>query len=129
MKRRIVPYNAAMKSRARALRNNSTLSEVLLWQQLKGRQMRGYDFHRQKPVNNYIVDFYCSELLLAIEIDGSSHDGRFDEDQKRQEIIERHGVSFLRFSDRSVKRELQSVLDAIAVWIDEHEEEIRGYDL
>jgi very-short-patch-repair endonuclease len=67
MRRKIIPYNHKLKQLARNLRNNSTLAEVLLWRELKGKQVRGYDFHRQKPIDKYIVDFYCPDLLLAIE--------------------------------------------------------------
>jgi very-short-patch-repair endonuclease len=74
MKRKnILPYNPILKDLARELRNKSTLSEVLLWQHLKGKQMLGYDFDRQKPINNFIIDFFCSELMLAIEIAGETH--------------------------------------------------------
>ena len=66
MKRRVIPYNPNLKKRAKYLRKNSTLSEVLLWNHLKGGQMMGYDFHRQKPLDRYVVDFFCSELMLAI---------------------------------------------------------------
>ena len=79
-KRKIIPYNPKLKKLARKLRNKSTKSEVLLWNYLKGRQIKGFDFHRQKPIGNYIVDFYCSELLLAIEIDGESHYGNEEKD-------------------------------------------------
>lgn len=72
-RRKIIPYNPALKEKARELRNNSTISEIFLWQFLKGKQMLGYDFHRQKPLDEYIVDFFCNELMLAIEIDGESH--------------------------------------------------------
>jgi len=77
-------YNPKLKALSRKLRNNSTLSEVLLWNQLKSRKMRGYQFMRQKPIGNYIVDFYCSKLKLVIEIDGESHSERSKEDQIRQ---------------------------------------------
>ena len=113
MKRPRVPYNPYLKKLARRLRNQSTLSEVLLWPYLKGKQMRGYDFHRQKPIDCYIVDFYCSELHLAIEIDGSSHDGREEEDRVRQERIESFGIHFLRFDDAQVKEDIHSVLRTI----------------
>jgi len=59
---------------ARQLRNNSTKSEIRLWQKLKRNQMHGYDFHRQKPSDEYIVDFFCNKLQLAIECDGYSHE-------------------------------------------------------
>jgi very-short-patch-repair endonuclease len=88
MKRKIIPYNKNLKILARNLRNNSTLSEILLWKQLKGKQIFGYDFHRQKPIGDYIVDFYCSELLLAIEIDGSSHNEKYEDDVLRQQCLE-----------------------------------------
>jgi very-short-patch-repair endonuclease len=67
-RRKIIPYNPKLKEYARQLRNNSTRSEIILWKYLKGKQMLGYDFHRQKPIDNYIVDFFCSELMLAIEL-------------------------------------------------------------
>jgi len=56
------------------LRKNMTLSEVLLWDELKQKQMLGYDFDRQRPINNFVVDLYCKDLRLAIEVDGDSHD-------------------------------------------------------
>ena len=87
MKRKIIPYNPKLKLIARKLRNNSTKSEALMWNFLKGKQIRGCDFHRQKPIGNFIVDFYCSELLLAIEIDGESHYGNEEKDLKRQKEI------------------------------------------
>jgi len=68
-----IHYNPKLKELARQLRNNSTQSEIRLWQYLKGKQMMGYDFHRQKPIDNYIVDFFCNKLKLAIELDGFSH--------------------------------------------------------
>ncbi|MBT6416907.1 MAG: DUF559 domain-containing protein, partial [Candidatus Marinimicrobia bacterium] len=55
-------YNPKLKQLARNLRNNSTLAEVLLWNELKQKRMRGYQFYRQKPILDYIVDFYCSKL-------------------------------------------------------------------
>lgn len=62
-----------LKQLARELRKNSTLSEVLLWDELNKKKL-GFEFHRQVPIKNYIVDFFCHELMLAIEVDGSSHD-------------------------------------------------------
>ncbi len=73
MKRKIIPYNPKLKELARTLRNNSTKSEIILWQHLKSKQMMGFDFHRQKPIGNFIVDFFCHELMLAVELDGYSH--------------------------------------------------------
>jgi len=79
----IIPYNLKLKQFARELRNNSTLSEVLLWRQVKGQALK-YEFHRQVPIDEFIVDFYCHELMLAIEIDGNSHNDKFNYDMNRQ---------------------------------------------
>ena len=72
----MIYYNKNLKAFSRKLRNNSTLSEVLLWSELKGRKILGYRFTRQKPLGKYIADFYCFELKLVIEIDGESHIGK-----------------------------------------------------
>ena len=72
---------------------------------------------RQKPIENYIVDFYCSKLKLVIEIDGDSHIGKEAEDALRQKEIERLGISFLRFDDLTVKKNMDSVLMTIQNWI------------
>ncbi len=77
-------YNQKLKFLSRELRKKSTLSEVLLWNKLKARKIKGYQFMRQKPINNYIVDFYCSKLKLVIEIDGISHNDKSEKDRKRQ---------------------------------------------
>lgn len=69
-----IHYNPKLKTLSRNLRNNSILAEVLFWDQLKARKMRDYQFMRQKPIDQYIVDFFCSKLRLVIEIDGESHD-------------------------------------------------------
>ena len=106
MKNKIIPCNPKLKEIARELRKNSTLSEVLLWLKIKGKTM-GVEFHRQVPIDNFIVDFYCHELMLAIEIDGSSHDEKQDYDQNRQIILENLGVKFIRFKDIDVKQSLR----------------------
>ena len=83
MKKQFVRYNPKLKELARQLRRKITLSEMLLWKELKGKQMMGFDFHRQKPISEYIVDFYCPMLNLAIEIDGDSHMFKKDKDGER----------------------------------------------
>ena len=117
-KRKIIPYNPKLKQFARKLRNHSTKSEVLLWNYLKGKQIKGYDFHRQKPVGKYIVDFFCSELLLAIEIDGESHYGNEEKDNIRQKEIEKYGITFLRFDEIEIYYKLDSVMDTIEKWVE-----------
>jgi very-short-patch-repair endonuclease len=122
-KRTIIPYSSKLKELARKLRKTSTLSEILLWQHLKGKQMLGYDFHRQKPIDNYIVDLFCNELMLAVEVNGTSHDFEkvYVKDIVRQQKLESRGVHFLRFDDREVKKDINNVLQSIESWILEHE--------
>ena len=108
MKNKIIPYNPKLKQYARELRKNSTLAEVLLWNNIKNRAL-GVQFHRQVPMLDYIVDFYCHELMLAIEIDGNSHDYRYFEDKNRQNKLEEYGVKFIRFNDLDVKNNMFSI--------------------
>ena len=118
----IYHYNPKLKERARQLRNSSTLSEILLWNELKNGKMKGKDFHRQKPILNYIVDFFCPELELVIEIDGTSHDSEnvHEKDKERQREIEGLEIQFLRFNDMGVKRNTTGVLSVIEQWTEEH---------
>ena len=70
---KIIPYNKNLKALARKLRKDMTFVEVLLLNELKDDKLWGFDFDRQRCIDNYIVDFYCKELMLAIEVDGISH--------------------------------------------------------
>lgn len=117
-RRKIIPYSPKLKQLARNLRNNSTKSEIILWTYLKGKQVRGYDFHRQKPIGNYIIDFFCNELMLAIEIDGESHYGNEKKDKIRQQEIEKLGIHFLRFDDSEIFYNLDKVIEIIEKWIE-----------
>ncbi len=91
------------------MRNNSTLSEILLWQNIKNKGF-GVQFHRQVPLLDYIVDFYCHELKLAIEIDGDSHQFKYEYDAHRQGELETLGVQFIRFADVDVKHNMFAVM-------------------
>jgi very-short-patch-repair endonuclease len=82
-----LPYNPALKERAKALRCAGNLAEVLLWNQLKRKQFLGLDFDRQKIIGNYIVDFYCAEKSVVIEVDGSSHDDKAEYDALRDAFL------------------------------------------
>ena len=115
-------YNQYLKNKSRELRNNSTLAEILLWNELKGRKMLGYQFMRQKPIQKYIVDFYSSKLKLVIEIDGSSHYNKEEKDKKRQKELEESGLSFLRFDDLAIKFKMEEVISKIKNWIEEHQQ-------
>jgi len=90
----------------------------MLWKCLKGKQILGYVFHRQKPLYYYIVDFYCPKLMLAIEIDGKeSHESNEDQDKKRQLFLENRGIKFLRFKEIEVRNDLKFVLKEIEKYI------------
>jgi len=110
-------FNESLKSRARELRKNSTLSEVLLWKSLKNKKAMGYDFDRQKVIGNYIVDFYCSKLKLVIEIDGSSHDGKYEYDLKRHKYLESLGLTVIHISDQDIKQKKNDVLNMLETLI------------
>jgi len=97
------------------------LAEVLLWNQIKSKKLHDYQFLRQKPLDKYIVDLFCYELMLAIEIDGESHINKIEEDQIRQQRLESLGIHFLRFSDHDVKNNMDGVLKWIESWVEDFE--------
>jgi very-short-patch-repair endonuclease len=115
----IIKYNPKLKELAREQRRNATKSEVCLWQKLKRDQMHGYDFHRQKPIDEYIVDFFCNKLRLAIEVDGYSHEilEVWEKDVKKTNRLNELGIQVLRFSDAQVLNDMDNVLRAIEEYI------------
>ncbi|WP_116771060.1 endonuclease domain-containing protein [Maribacter litoralis] len=121
--RKIIPYHPYLVELAKKLRNNMTLGEIALWREIKGKKL-GRKFSRQIPIDQYIVDFYCKNLQLAIEVDGSIHfkEGHQEKDRIRQERLESLGVHMLRFSDTDVKNNLSSVLEEIKGYIEELEQ-------
>ncbi|NNC83929.1 MAG: endonuclease domain-containing protein [Flavobacteriales bacterium] len=122
-KRKIIPYNPKLKELARNLRNNSTPSEIRLWKYLKGKQFHGYDFHRQKPIDEYIVDLFCQELMLAIELDGRSHslEEIQKKDYQKERALNKLGIRLLRFSDDQVFNEMKNVMRSIEAHIENTE--------
>lgn len=108
-------YNPKLKELARQLRNSSTRAEIKLWDFLKGKQLMGYDFHRQKPVDNYIVDFFCNKLRLAIELDGYTHgfEEVFEKDEVKTQRLKELGITVLRFTDDDVINNIDDVLRSI----------------
>jgi very-short-patch-repair endonuclease len=94
-------YNKALKPLARQLRNEGTKGEALLWKKvLRAKKMEGYQFNRQFPIGNYIVDFICRRLKLIIEIDGKSHLSKGVEDRIRQDFLENKGYTVIRFTEQ-----------------------------
>ncbi len=107
------PYNKKLVHYSKDLRANATPGERLLWKFINKNQ-QGVKFRRQHPLLNYIVDFYCIKLRLAIEIDGSSHDeAKYLYDKRRQVELESVGVTFLRFTEHETRYNIESVLQTI----------------
>jgi very-short-patch-repair endonuclease len=104
------------KQKRQTLRNSSPKAEQLLWSKLRGKQVLGYKFRRQYGIGPYVIDFYCPELKLAIEVDGDSHytDGAPEYDTERQHFIESLNIRFLRFTNNNIFEHMDAVLDAIA---------------
>lgn len=122
-----IHYEPYLKELARQLRNNATRAEIRLWQKLKRDQLYGYDFHRQKPIDTYIVDFFCNKLRLAIECDGYSHQFLevIKKDTKKTKRLNQLGIHVLRFSDWQILNDTENVLRAIEAYILDFEE--NGY--
>tara|TARA_R110002124_G_scaffold45693_2_gene137948 strand:+ start:16225 stop:16689 length:465 start_codon:yes stop_codon:yes gene_type:complete len=118
-RRQIIPYRSDLKELARKLRNNATKAERVLWHSLSGKQCLGYDFHRQKPLGNYIVDFFCQELMLAIEVDGVSHNRESVrlKDKEKEKFLNSIGITVLRFQDAEIYPENRDALRAIEKYV------------
>lgn len=108
-------YRRDLKLLARALRNNMTDAEQILWRELRRGRFYGVQFYRQKPLLDFIVDFYCPRMGLVIEIDGCQHLEPYhaERDRRRDEALAAIGLNVLRFSNRQVLLEREAVLAAI----------------
>ena len=107
-----IDYNENLTKYARALRNKSTLSEVLLWNCIKNKQL-GFTFNRQQSVGNYIVDFLCRKEKVVIEIDGDSHDGKTEYDETRDKYLKEQGLIVIHIHDYAVKFNIDGVIGYI----------------
>lgn len=112
------PYNKNLKLPSRDLRKNMTDAEQLLWQRIRRKQILGLQFYRQKPILNFIVDFYCPAANLIIECDGGQHytvEG-LEADRVRDQVLSELGLIVLRFDNRQVLAETDAVVEQI-YWI------------
>jgi very-short-patch-repair endonuclease len=111
----VLRYNLRLRSRARLLRTSLTDAERFLWFRLRRKQILGVQFYRQKPIGNYIVDFYAPSARLVVEVDGSQHIelAQAEKDRRRTAYLNQIGFRVLRYSDRQVLTELESVLEEI----------------
>ncbi|MBM4066683.1 MAG: endonuclease domain-containing protein [Planctomycetes bacterium] len=101
------------------LRKRMTKAEIFLWSKLKGKQLNGLKFRRQYGINNYVVDFYCPEQKLAIEIDGDVHgyNSQVIRDKRRQREIEALGIKVLRYTNNDIIKNVKGVLHNIITTI------------
>lgn len=102
-------------ARCRNLRRGSTDAETFLWVFLRNKRLKGAKFRRQHPVGPYVLDFYCHEVKLAIEVDGSGHleDDQIKADEKRTEFLNQNGIRVIRFYNHQVLNEIEGVLSVI----------------
>jgi very-short-patch-repair endonuclease len=106
-----------LKPLARQMRTEPTLAEKLLWQRLNNKQLQGFKFRRQQVIDRFIVDFYCHEIKLVIEVDGKVHNYTQVEDGIRQEFLESLGLRVLRFNNQDVLLRIEGVLEEIVRWL------------
>jgi len=112
---RMLRYSPRLKGRARSLRANLTDAEQRLWARLRRKQVLGVQFYRQKPIGNYIADFYAPVARLVVEVDGSQHveSEQVEHDRRRTAYLKQMGLRVLRYTDRQVLLELDSVVEDI----------------
>jgi very-short-patch-repair endonuclease len=111
----MLPYNENLKQLARQLRKNMTEGERRIWAKMRMKQLNGYQFYRQKPIGDYIVDFFCPRVKLAIEIDGSHHlvGETVEYDRIRDDYLSSLGLRVLRFSNSDVMKNVEAVVERI----------------
>ena len=108
-------YKQNLKTFSRGLCKNLTDSEKLLWSKIRRKQIKNRQFFRQKPIGKYIVDFYCKNCGLVVEIDGGQHyeDKNIIKDQTREEHLKSLGLKIMRFSNIDVLKNIDNVVDKI----------------
>lgn len=122
---KIPPYNPDLKMKARANRKNMNLPEAELWYKvLNKRRMLNYRFIRQRPINKYIVDFYCAKLKLIIEVDGESHNDQIEYDKKRERRLQNKGLKVIHYTNIEIMCNLEGVYLDIEKRIKERKKEI-----
>jgi very-short-patch-repair endonuclease len=111
MKKRLRSFPAAILN-ARSLRQHATIPERILWDALRGRRLDGWKFRRQHPIGQFVIDFFCREKAVAIELDGEVHDEieKASHDLERTRYVNLQGISILRFANRQVLDDLPGVL-------------------
>ena len=120
MKNIIIMYHKEIKANSpekkahrKSLRNNMTSAEVVLWQLLRGHKLGGYKFRRQQGIGPFILDFYSPSLKLCIEVDGNSHDHKYEYDERRSLFLKKQGIKVIRFSNDQVFANVDWVISEI----------------
>jgi very-short-patch-repair endonuclease len=113
--RKMLDYKKELKSNSRQLRNNSTDAEILLWSRLRHKQILNIQFYRQKPIGDYIVDFYAPLGKLVIEVDGEQHleSDQVQKDKRRDLFMEKQGLRVLRFNNLQVLQCIDEVVEVV----------------
>jgi very-short-patch-repair endonuclease/16S rRNA G966 N2-methylase RsmD len=119
-----IPYRGDLKDLARELRNKPTNAEKIIWNEILSNKKTGYKFTQQKPLDGYIVDFYCPALLTAIEIDGSSHDDKQKKDAARTEDLNSMVIKVIRYTNDQIENDLAFVGNDLQNKLQEREKEI-----
>ena len=125
-KKDFLPFRKDLQEKARDNRRNLNRPEAKLWYEiLSNRKFLGYRFLKQKPVLDYIVDFFCSELKLGIEVDGESHNERAEYDKSRTLNLNRIGIKLIRYSNADIMCNLEGVYLDLEEKVKEREEELQ----
>jgi very-short-patch-repair endonuclease len=111
----VLPYNKNLKNLAGNLRKNMTDAERRLWSKVRRKQLKGYQFYRQKNIGDYIVDFYCPAAKLIVEVDGGQHysEEKILKDRTRDMFLNDLGFSVLRYSNSDVFKNIEGVVTDI----------------
>ena len=116
-----LPYNPKLKEFAKNLRKSRNLAEVLFWNEVKSKKFHSLDFDRQRVIDNYIVDFYCAQAGLVLEIDGGQHyeEENLISDKVRSLVLRQYGLVVLRFTNLEIKQNFSGVCEAIELLLKE----------
>lgn len=108
-------YNPILKTTARTLRQTMTDSELKLWSRIRRQQIAGLQFYRQRPIGNYIVDFYCPRAQIVLEVDGSQHEDKqtVQNGQHRDNYLRQQGIKVMRFNNLEIVKELDAVVEKV----------------
>ena len=119
-----LPFRPDLKIIARENRKNPTKAELIMWYKVLNNYKMSYRFLRQKPINNFIVDFYCSKLRLIIEIDGDSHTEQTDYDQQRTQILSQYKLKVIRYKNSDILGKLDGVYSDLCKQIENRKIEL-----